>query len=178
MSELLTLATIVKVRGLRGEVVADFHTDFPERFESLDTVCLEKPGLQIWHDLESFWFQKDRIILKFRGIDDPDSARKLVGCEVRIPEEERFSLPEDYFYDSDLTGCRVVERGTVIGTVKEVFRTGGDISNLVIINDDGLEFMVPLISDFCLAVDLDKGEIEVDLPPGIKELAVPEKVRK
>ena len=178
MSDLLTLACIVKVRGLRGEVVADLHTDFPERFEGLELVCLEKPGSQTWHDLESFWFQKGRIILKFQGVNDPESARKLVGYEVRIPEEERFSLPEDHFYDSDLVGCRVIEREAVLGVVKEIFRPGGDVSNLVIVNDEGLEFMVPLISDFCLEVNLEKGEIEVDLPPGITDLAIPEKSRK
>lgn len=170
MSELLTLASIARIRGLRGEVVADFYTDFPERFEELDSVCLEKPGYQVWRSLESFWFQKGRIILKFEGIDDPESAREIVGCEVKIPEGERFSLPDNHFYDSDLLGCRIVENGAVIGLVKEVFRTGGDISNLVVVNDDGKEFMVPLVSEFCISVNLEEGEIEVALPPGMTDL--------
>ena len=158
-------------------MIADFHTDFPDRFQQVDSVCLEKPGYEEWHYLESFWFQKGRIVLKFKGVSDPDSARELVGCEVRVPEEERFSLPEDYFYDSDLKGCLIVEKGSLIGKVKDVFRPGGDVSNLVIVNDAGLEFMIPLVSDFCLEINLDKGEIEVDLPPGIQELAVPEEGR-
>jgi len=36
--DLIAVAQIVKVRGLRGEVVADLLTDFPERFEKLDHV--------------------------------------------------------------------------------------------------------------------------------------------
>ncbi len=173
MNELLTLASIARIRGLRGEVVADFHTDFPERFDDLESVCLEKPGYRSSHDLESFWFQKGRIILKFRGIDNPESAQELVGCEVRIPEGQRFSLPDDHFYDSDLAGCRVIEKGSVLGFVKEVFKAGGDVSNLVIVTDKGLEFMVPFVSEFCLSVDVEKGEIEVDLPPGMVNLVSP-----
>jgi 16S rRNA processing protein RimM len=170
LSELLTLARIARIRGLRGEVVADFYTDFPDRFEDLDSVCLEKPGYKEWYNLESFWFQKGRIILKLKGIDDPESAREIVGCEVKIPEEERFSLPENHFYDSDLLGCRIVEKGAVIGLVKEVFRSGGDVSNLVVVAGNGQEFMVPLVSEFCISVNLKEGEIEVDLPPGITDL--------
>ena len=33
--DLIVVAHIVKVRGLRGEVVADLLTDFPDRFEEL-----------------------------------------------------------------------------------------------------------------------------------------------
>jgi 16S rRNA processing protein RimM len=173
LNELLTLASIVRIRGLRGEVVADFYSDFPERFDDLESVCLEKPGYRSVHDLESFWFQKGRIILKFRGIDNPESAQELVGCDVRIPEEQRFSLPEDHYYDSDLAGCRVIEKGSVLGSVKEVLKSGGGVSNLVIITDKGLEFMVPLVSEFCLSLDVEAGVIEVDLPPGMAELASP-----
>ncbi len=174
MNEFLTLATIVRTRGLKGEVVADFYTDFPERFEALETVRLEKPGHSSRQELESYWFQKGRIIIKFRGIDNPEAAGELVGCEVRIPEDSRFSLPEDHFYDSDLTGCRVIQHGTLIGRVKGVFRPGGGVSNLVVANDEGLEFMVPLVSEFCLSVNVEGKEIEVDLPPGLLDLASPE----
>lgn len=154
-------------------MVAEFYTDFPERFESLDQVCLEKSGYREWLNLESFWFQKGRVILKFKGIDNPESAGDIVGCDVMIPEEDKFSLPEDHFYDADLTGCRVIEKGNFLGTVKEVFRTGGDVSNLVVLDSRGLEFMIPLASEFCLSIDLEKGEIEVDLPPGMMDLASP-----
>jgi len=44
MSEdLVAVARIAKSRGLRGEVVADILTDFPERFENLETVLAVKP---------------------------------------------------------------------------------------------------------------------------------------
>jgi len=171
LSEFLTLATIVRSRGLRGELVADFYSDFPERFEILDELRLDKPGFSTSLELESFWFQKGRIILKFKGIDNPEDSAPLIGCEVRIPEEDRFSLPEGHFYESDLIGCRVVEKGEFLGTVKEVFRAGGDVSNLVVRDEAGKEFMIPFVSRYCLSVDMEAGQIEVDLPPGMVDLA-------
>ena len=37
-SDLVAVAKIVKSRGLRGELVADILTDFPERFNGLESV--------------------------------------------------------------------------------------------------------------------------------------------
>ena len=37
-ADLIEVAHIVKVRGLRGEVVADLLTDFPDRFEHLESI--------------------------------------------------------------------------------------------------------------------------------------------
>ncbi len=36
--DLITIAKLVKPRALRGEIVADILTDFPERFENLEKV--------------------------------------------------------------------------------------------------------------------------------------------
>lgn len=163
----------MKARGLRGEVVADFYTDFPERFNSLDEVYLEKPGYSTSLELESHWFQKGRVVLKFKGIDNPEEAAALVGCDLLVPEQERFPLPAGHFYDSDLEGCLVYQRGSLLGRVREIFRPGGDVSNLVIVNEEGLEFMVPLVSEFCLSVNPEGKMIEVDLPPGLLDLASP-----
>ena len=38
-SELVVIARAVKPRGLKGEIVAELLTDFPERFENLKNSC-------------------------------------------------------------------------------------------------------------------------------------------
>jgi len=40
----ISVARIVKTQGNRGEVAADILTDFPDRFEHLVAVALEKEG--------------------------------------------------------------------------------------------------------------------------------------
>nr|MBA3601917.1 ribosome maturation factor RimM [Acidobacteriota bacterium] len=44
MKDLVAIAKLVKPRGLRGEIVADILTDFPERFENLGVVFVVKPN--------------------------------------------------------------------------------------------------------------------------------------
>ena len=63
-SELVVIARAVKARGLKGEIVADLLTDFPERFEDVDELVLVSPsGEQTVGQLEDYWFQNDRVVL-------------------------------------------------------------------------------------------------------------------
>ncbi len=172
MEPLISIAQIVKTRGVRGEVVAELLTDFPERFHSLTRVLLTAPGFHLTAELEGCWFHQGRVVLKFVGWDSPEAARRLVGCEVQIPHSERVQLPEDTYFDSDLEQCRVLEDGEEIGRVTAVWRVGGSASTLVVEDALGKEFLVPFVAEFVVSVDLETRTIQVHLPPGLKELAV------
>lgn len=178
MSEFVTIAYIVKTRGIRGEVVADILTDIPDRFDTLDRVRIVGEFHESWEELESFWFQKGRVILKFVGRNRPDEVQELVACEVQLPEEERVELPEDYFYDSDLVGCRVFQGEEFLGEVTDLLKVGGESTNLVVVGPEGREVMIPLVRAFVTAVDLQSRTLQVDVPPGLLDLAVEPKPRK
>ncbi len=75
MEELVAIAKIMKPRGLRGEVAADILTDFPQRFEGLENVIgVFADGTRTDLKIEDFWFQKDRIVLRFDGIASVEAA--------------------------------------------------------------------------------------------------------
>ena len=107
-SELVVIARAVRARGLKGEIVADLLTDFPERFEDVEELVLVSPaGERKVVALEDYWFQNDRVILKLADYNDVDAAKQLVGYEFAVPEQDRVPLPEDHFYDWELEGCEV-----------------------------------------------------------------------
>lgn len=165
--ELVTIAKIAKTRGLRGEVVADVLTDFPERFELLETVFIVKPdGKKIDAKLEKFWFQKGRVILKFAGFNKIEEAETLRNCEVCIPESEAVELEEDEFYDWELQGCEVETlEGEKLGRVKELMRTGGT-ENLVV-QGETKDYLIPFAETICVEVDIENKLIKVDVPEGL-----------
>ncbi|MCA1634798.1 MAG: ribosome maturation factor RimM [Acidobacteria bacterium] len=171
--ELIAVARTVKVRGLKGEVVADLLTDFPERFEGLeDLIAVAPAGSRRLLALERHWFQNGRVIFKFKGYDTPETARSLVGLELAVPESEAVELEEGEFYDWQLEGCRAETVGGVpLGTVREVLHTGGE-SPVLIIGDDktGREHLVPFVESICVEVDVEGGLIRVDAPEGLIEL--------
>lgn len=167
MSQFIAIALIVKARGIRGEVSAELLTDFPERFSSTTGVRVALPGARYQEVIEAARFHKGRVLLKFRGRERPEQVRELIGGEVQIPLEERMPLPEGAFYESDLLGLRVEQKGQNLGVVAELFRTGSEGVNLVIRYGDDGEMMVPLARAFIRDVDLERGVIQVDLPPGL-----------
>lgn len=170
--ELVAVARGVRTRGLRGEIVGELLTDFPERFENLERlIAVGADGSRTSLVLEEHWFQAKRIILKFAGYDSIEAASALIGLEFAVPEHERVQLPEDEFYDWELQGCLVETiAGEEIGRVREVLRTGGAAEVLLIDNEQtGREHLIPLAESICVEINVERKLIRVDAPEGLLE---------
>ena len=168
-SDLVAVARIVKSRGLRGELVADVLTDFPERFEDLETVIALFPdGARRELKIENFWFQKGRIILKFAGFDSIETAETLRGAEICVPESEAVELETGEFFDWELEGCAVeTVEGLKLGRVKELMRTGG--TEILVVEGADKEYLIPFAESICISVDVENKLIKIDAPEGLLE---------
>ena len=174
-SEWVAIGVLGKTRGNRGEIFAISLAGRPERFEGLQRVWLfgRSPAVAdgTSYELESVWLHDGRPVLKFRGIDTISDAEVLTGAEVRLPLSERIPLEEGAFYEADLIGCRVWERGSgePLGEVTALRESGGP-GHLEIKTPDGAELLVPFARSICVKIDIAARRIEVDLPEGLKEL--------
>lgn len=173
MSEdLVTIAFTVRQRGLRGELVADLMTDFPERFEGLKNVILKKQnGKSESLKIENFWFQKDRIVLKFSGVDSIEAAQSYINCEVCVPESEAVELEDGEYFDWELEGCQVVDaEGKILGRVRELLRTGGTEILVVAREDEPTkDYLIPFAEKICTDVDIENKSIRINPPEGLLE---------
>ncbi len=169
MEELVAIAKIMKPRGLRGEVAADILTDFPERFEGLENViAVFADGTRADLKIEDFWFQKDRIVLRFDGFASVEAANTLRGVEICIPESSAAKLEEGEFFDWQLAGCEVETiGGEMVGTVRELMRTGG--TEILVVEDGAREYLIPFAESICTEVDIEGKKIRVDPPEGLLE---------
>ena len=168
--DLIVIARAVRTHGLKGEIVAELLTDFPERFENVDELILVSPaGERQSIKLENFWFQNDRVVLKLAGYDDIDRAKELVGYDFGLPEADRVELEEDEFYDWELEGCTVKVGEKSIGEVRSVMRTGGP-AVLVVADDSGSERLVPLAAEIVVNIDKAARVILIDPPAGLLDL--------
>ena len=168
--DLVVIARAVRTHGLKGEIVAELLTDFPERFEELEELILVSPtGDRKVVQLEDYWFQKDRVVLKLADCHDVDSAKQLVGYHFAVEESARVPLEEDEFYDWELEGCTVKVGDKNIGRVRSVMRTGG--AEILVISDEaGNEHLVPLAASIVVEIDRAARTIVVDPPEGLLEL--------
>ncbi|MCL2417987.1 MAG: ribosome maturation factor RimM [Conexibacteraceae bacterium] len=104
-----------------------------------------------------------RMILRVEGCADRDAAVALQGQELLVDRAYAPALEQDEWWAEDLEGCAVRDGERHVGTVArllalpscevlEVERPGG-----------GDALLVPLVSDAVRMVDLEQGEIDIDL---------------
>lgn len=168
-NDLVAIAKTVRVRGLKGELVAEILTDFPERFEDLESVIgVAADGSRKELTIEAHWFQKDRIVLKFEGIDSIEQAEALLQHEVCVSEEEAVELEDDEYFDWQLEGCVVVADGREIGTVTGVMRAGAN-ENLEVSGAEK-QYLIPFVGAICVEVDIENKVIKAELPEGLLDL--------
>ena len=169
---------------MRGEVAAEILTDFPERLTKLSRVILwNRAGASRTVEVRRCWLSHShggQAIFHFATSNSVDTAKKLVGFEVRIPLAERAKLPDGSYYISDLVGCDVAEtNGAKVGVVRDVEINGDHVQGtpLLVVDVDsqrtaasGNEMLIPLAQDICVRVDLHVRRIEVNLPEGLLDL--------
>jgi 16S rRNA processing protein RimM len=170
----VTLARILRPRGLRGEVAAEILTDFPERLPKLREVWLADGRSAPRHcRVQKCWLSPGRgghAVFHFAGVDDIETAELLRGLEVQVPIEERAPLAAGSYFVDDIVGCAVWEAGATaaLGSVRDIEFPGG-VPLLAINTNDG-EILLPLAAEFCVRIDVKAKRIDVSLPEGLRDL--------
>ena len=161
-----------KTQGRQGEVAAELHTDFPERFEERKRLfALAADGSRRELELQSFWLHKGQIVLKFCRFDSISEAESLIGCELQIPVGQRAELEQDTAYVSDLVGCVVWNSDREIGKVGNVRFGAGEAPLLVV--KGAQEYEIPFAQAFLEKVDISGKEIRMRLPDGLLDVNAP-----
>ena len=165
----LKLGTILKTRGLKGQVKVYSTTEFPyDRYESGAKVLLQNPENKsiLEMEIESFSTDGQFDYLIFKGYNTIESITPFIKHDVLIVKEEN-PLPEGMYYHSDLTNCSVYENDTLIGKVKLVEEFTARKS-LRITLTNGKELLLPFIEVFIKNVDIENKRIDVKLIEGMR----------
>lgn len=177
-SSYITIARITKTQGRHGELAADILTDFPEKFAERKQLSLLLPGgKRRAVQLTSHWFHKDRVVLKFFGVENISDAQSFIDAEVQIPVEQRVPRvhveAEGSFYIDDLIGCQVFDQGRAIGKVTQVQFGAGAAPLLVLVDPSGEEHDIPFASEYLACADVAKKTLDFNLPEGMLDINQP-----
>ncbi len=166
--ERISIASIGKPHGLRGQVHAFSLTSFPElRFKKGRKYILSSPkGEEIEAELLSFSIKGDTLILGFKGIDTPEQAETIRGYSLDMDKKDA-PLPEGYVRYDDLVGMNAVdESGKVLGSLLEVCEYAPTPS-LRFKGNNGRVFYVPFIDAFVGEIDDQKRTILIHVVEGM-----------
>lgn len=169
MKDYLTIATIVKPQGIRGEVKVLTMTDYPEDLQAFDRVYI---GGNAYKMLKVRPQGGNCAFVTLSGVADRNAAELLRGLDIQALREDAPALPDDTFYIADLIGCTVVDdAGTEIGTVESVTPAKTDIYELK--KGNGNKVVFPAVKGLITDVNLSERKITVGAAR-FKEVALDE----
>ena len=166
------IAQIGRTIGLWGDLRFHLHTDFPEQFKIGNTYKSNRGDLTI-ADINF-----TRGIIKFRGYESIDSAKKLTNVKLFADIEqtkENCDLKEGQHFWFDIIGCVVKDDEVLLGTVEDIQRMG-DTDYLAVktaesLVDEGLakSFMLPYIEHYVLKANIEEKIVHSKDAKGILE---------
>ena len=163
MAERICVAQIGGAHGLRGEVRLKSFTADPLAVSNYGLLTTEDGSATF--EIEAVRPAKGHLIARFRGVNDRNTAERLVNVRLFVPRERLPTPAPDEFYHADLIGLSAVTAdGTEIGTVVAIHDFGaGDILELQS-QAGGATVMVPFTAAFVPSVDIASGHIVVAPP--------------
>jgi 16S rRNA processing protein RimM len=167
--DMVLVGRIARPQGIRGEVIIDADTDFPEqRFAAGGTVFIQREGGVAPLEIAQFRMQAGRPVVRFDAIESMDQAETLRGFELRVPESELGALPENVWYHHQLLGSDVrTKDGREVGKVVGI--QGPTERSILVIEGPEGNALVPLVEEFC-RVDVAAKVVEIDPPEGLLEV--------
>ncbi len=161
----ILVGKVRKPHGLDGELLLEPFSDDPQRF---------KPGSQIFLGKEHLPFiirtrrsQDTAVLIQLKGVDTPEAAGEFRNLMIYIDKKDLPPLPEGRYYHFDLIGLDVINKdGKHLGKLSEVIETGAN-DVYVVINEEGVETLLPAIAQVILEVSLVDGCMSVDAPEWI-----------
>jgi len=161
----LAVGMLRKPHGLRGDLLFEIYTDFPERL---------RPGTVLFvgdkHQPLKITRRRphnDGLILGFEGISTPETAGEYRATVAYVPAAGRPVLPEGEYYHHEVIGLAVVdETGKLLGELTEIIITGAN-DVYVVKSPEGGEILLPALKEVILAVDLAAKTMRVHLLPGL-----------
>lgn len=165
-TEWATIGNIVAPFGIRGEVKVFPLSDIPNRFVKLNAIYLTPDYTR--YEIEGVRPHKgDLLLIKFKTIDDANTAEKLRGRAIMLPLEELSQLPPDAYYQHDILGLQVLRmNGQEVGTITDIWATGGN-DVYVIKGPQGQQFLIPAIKEVIKQIDLIRRVMYIDPMKGL-----------
>ena len=118
-------------------------------------------------EIEEVKYQKNMVLVKFKGIETVEAAEKLRNAFVEIDRKDAIPLEEGEYFIADLLGLDVfVDTGEKLGILDDIFNTGSN-DIYVVKNELGKQFLLPYIDDVVKDIDIENGKITVHLIEGL-----------
>ena len=165
----ILVGSVARPHGLKGEVVVDVLSEVPERFAPGKSMTARpKAGAPRGVKVASARPFGDRLLVRFEGYATREDALTLHGADLTVARGETAPKAEGRLYRFELLGLRVRSReGADLGEVADVFATGSN--DVYVVRGPAGELLLPALASVILEIDVDRGVMLVEVPPGLRD---------
>lgn len=167
MQEFLEVGQIVNTHGIKGYVKIVPFTNYIERFDELEKVYIKKRNETINLDIEDVKYQKNMVLVKFKGIERIEEAETLKNSSVLINRDSAISLEEGEYFIVDLIGLEVyTDEDKLLGKLEDIYNTGSN--DIYVVKDElGKTILLPALKKVIKDIDLENKKMTVHLIEGL-----------
>lgn len=167
MTKYLEIGQIVNTFGIKGMVKVKPFSENLKRFDELKKVYIENKKVKKEYEIEEVKYHKDMILIKFKGVDNPEEADLLRTSYLVVDRKTQEPLEEGTYYVVDMLGLEVyTDEGELLGNLEDIFNTGSN-DIYVVKNELGKQILLPAIADVIKNIDMENKKIIVHLIPGL-----------
>ena len=162
MEEKVELGIITKPFGIKGEMIIKPFANNPINLIDANKVWIDEKI----YDLSNCRNGHNKLIVKFKNIDNIDDVIPLRGKIVSVQSNSLKELEDNNYYHYQIIGSTVIDKKIGdIGKVIEIIETGSNDVYVILKNKS--EYLIPASKKNILNIDLTNKIILVDLPENL-----------
>ena len=159
-------SSVSRLHGLKGEVEISFRdksyfASLPILKENTPVIINDREFiiLKIKKKNKSFVFQ-------IKDIEDIESAKELIGCDIYIDSKYLPELDEDTFYEAELIGYKIIdENKNIYGEIVDIYSLPSNYVFDIALAENNKKVSIPFVKAYFGKSDKINKTIEIIQKP-------------
>ncbi len=155
----IAIGKIRTSHGVKGMLKVLSFSGQTEHFLKLKEFVLRKNGKEKVLTVESIKAAGSMILVKLKGIDNPEVGKSYSGWEIWTNRDFAAPLSSGEYYLKDLNGCNIVSNAKVLGKIVGI--SENSVNDLLEVRTDSGVFIIPFREEFIGVIDLMSNTVEL-----------------
>lgn len=159
-------STVSRLHGLKGEVEISFRDK--SYFASLPILNENTPIIINGKEFIILKIKKKNksFVFQIKDIEDIESAKELIGCDIYIDSKYLPELDEDTFYEAELIGYKIIdENKNIYGEIVDIYSLPSNYVFDIALSENNKKVSIPFVKAYFGKSDKINKTIEIIQKP-------------
>ena len=157
---------VSRLHGIKGEVEISFRDK--SYFASLPILNENTPVIINGKEFIILKIKKKNksFVFQIKDIEDIESAKELIGCDIYIDSKYLPELDEDTFYEAELIGYKIIdENKNIYGEIVDIYSLPSNYVLDIALSENNKKVSIPFVKAYFGKSDKINKTIEIVQKP-------------